>query len=158
MESRVNFLFAVLAVILIATAAMLTYSCSSPGLPKYFPKKTLLADALTQADQTDRPAVVVFITRPSKPCESFLRGPLSSRRIARVMQAKFQPYLFDATKADSSHLEAAAVLDRYGVTEYPTVLAIRKGQEVARLVGEASTNELEAWLRKLELSSTTPAG
>lgn len=158
MESKVNFLFAVLAVILIATVAMLTYSCSSPVLPEYFPRKTPLADVLTQAEQTDRSAVVVFVIRPSKPCESFLRGALSTRRIAKVMQSKFQPYVFDATKADSSHTDAAAVLDRYGITEYPTVLAIRKGKEVARLVGAVSTKELEAWLLKLEEPPSTPAG
>ncbi|MBX3375669.1 MAG: thioredoxin fold domain-containing protein [Phycisphaeraceae bacterium] len=158
MESKVNFLFAVLAVILIATVAMLTYSCSSPSIPAYFPKKVLLADAITQADQAGRAVVIVFVVRPSEPCESFLRGAMSSRRVARLMESAVQPYLFDATKADSANVEAAAVLDRFAITEYPTVLAVRKGQEQARLVGEVSAKELEAWLKKLETPPVTPAG
>jgi len=154
----VNFLFAVLAVVLIATVAMLTYSCTSREIPSYFPKKVQLADVLAQADQAERPTVVVFVIRPSEPCESYLRGALASRRVSRRMESNVTPYLFDATKADTGSIEAAAILDRYGITEYPTVIAIRKGQEIARLVGEATAKDLEDWLRKLTSTSATPAG
>lgn len=158
MESRVNFLFAVLAVIIIASIAMLTYRCSSPALPGYFPKKLSLVEALAQADQANQTAVVVFIIRPSKPCESYLRGPLSSRPVARVMQTSVRPFLFDATRADAVDVGAAEVLDRYAITEFPTLLALRNGQELARLVGEASAKDVRAWLQKLEPASVTPEG
>jgi thiol:disulfide interchange protein len=161
MESKINFLFAILAVVLIASVALLTYSCSSPATPKYFPKKASLEDAIAAADQADRPVFAVFIADWSEPCQKFKRGALSRERISEWVTANTQPVLLDMTNADAGDAEAAALMNRYAIAEFPTVMLLRKGHEAARLEGVVSTSELLKWLKEKSATpqpAPTPAG
>jgi thiol:disulfide interchange protein len=156
MESKINFLFAILAVLLIASVALLTYSCSSPATPKYFPKRASIEDAVAAADQADRPVFAVFAADWSEPCQKFKRGALSSSQVADWVVANSQPLLLDMTNAEEGDAEAAAMFNRYAIAEYPTVMLLRKGHETARLEGVVSAGELLKWLKE-KVAAAPPA-
>ncbi len=159
MESKVNFLFAVLAVVVIASVAMLTYSCSTPATPKYFPRKLSLDEAMSLAEQADRPVFALVTAEWSEPCQKFKRGTLADSRIAEWVTAHAQPVILDMTNYDSGDGDAAALFNRFAITEFPTILLIRKGQELGRIEKEVSARELLKWLNEKGLGSKpTPAG
>jgi thiol:disulfide interchange protein len=162
MDSKVNFLYAILAVVLIASVALLTYSCSSPATPKYFPKKVSLEDVMSAADQADKPVFALFSADWSEPCQKLKRGALSSSRIADWIVKNAQPILIDMTDADAGDADAAALFKRYAIEDYPTIMLLRKGHEVARLEGVVSAGELLKWLTERAVppptAPTTPGG
>jgi hypothetical protein len=158
MEGKLNFLFAVLAVILIASVALLTYSCSSPALPGYFKRKLAFEDALAAAEQADKPVLALFVI-DDKASKSFQAGPLQDSRIAEWVTANTQPAYVDASRAESGNADAAALLQRYEVETFPTLLLLRKGREIARWEGETSARDLLKWLTENASAPTpTPAG
>lgn len=147
MESKINFLFAVLAVVLIAMVAMLTYSCSSSGKPKYFPKKATYEEAMTAADSAERVLFAVFSAEWSEPSQRYLKRALCDSRVVEWVHANAQPVLLDMTNYDAGDGEAAALFNRFAIAEFPTVILVRKGQEISRLEGEKPAKELVAWLK-----------
>lgn len=157
MESKVNFLFAVLAVVIIASVAMLTYSCSTPNTLKYFPRKVSLEDAIAAAELGDKPVVALFAADWSEPCEKFKRRALADEQVAAWISTQSQPVLLDMTNADAGDGEAMALFNRFAIAEYPTIILLRKGVEVARLEGEKSAKDLLQWLREKGVKPT-PAG
>jgi thiol:disulfide interchange protein len=146
MEGKLNFLFALLAVILIAWVAMMTYSCSGHATPPYFNKRLTLEEAATQAEQNDRIVFALFTADWCEPCTKFKSRALADSRIVDWIKAHAQPVYVDMTKADSGDADAAAVKARYDINYYPSVLLMRKGREVARLEDALSAKDLLKWL------------
>lgn len=158
MEGKLNFLFAVIAVILIASIALMTYSCSTPSTPAYFNKKLSLEDAMSAADQNDRVLVALFTADWCEPCAKLKRGALADERIVEWIKANAQPAYLDMTKAESGDADAAALLKRYGIEAFPTLMLMRKGQELARLEEVVGARDLLKWLNDHAAKKPTPAG
>lgn len=155
MEGKLNFLFAVLAVILIAFVAMATYSCQGHAIPPYFNKRVTLEDATTQADQNDRIVFAFFTADWQEECTKFKTGALSDSRIIDWMKTHAQAVYIDMTKADAGDADAAGLQTRYEIDGYPTVILMKKGKELARLKEVLSARELLKWLTE---KSATPKG
>ncbi len=155
MEGKLNFLYAVLAVILIAFIAMGTYSCQGHAIPPYFNKRVTLEDATTQADQNDRIVFALFTADWCEPCAKFKGGALSDSRIIDWMKSHAQAVYVDMTKFDAGDAEAAALKARYEIEAFPTVLLMKKGKELARLEEVLSARDLLKWLTE---KTATPKG
>ncbi|MEA2418775.1 MAG: thioredoxin 2 [Thermoleophilaceae bacterium] len=68
-----------------------------------------------------------------------------------------EPVIEEVAKGKAGHLkvvklnvdEAPAIAERYQVRGIPALALIREGEEVDRLVGAASKQQLEAWLERV---------
>lgn len=155
MEGKLNFLFAILAVLLIAWVALMTYSCAGHSTPPYFNKRVTLEEAASQADQNDRIVFALFTADWCEPCAKFKRGALADSRIVDWVKAHAQPVYVDMTKADAGDADAAGLKSRYEINAYPSLLLMKKGKEIARLEEVLSARDLLKWLAE---RTTTPKG
>jgi thiol:disulfide interchange protein len=158
MEGKLNFLFAIIAVILIASVALMTYSCQRPSTPVYFNKHLSLEDAAAQADQNGKVLVALWTADWCEPCAKLKKGALTDSRIVEWMKANAQPAYLDMTKADSGDAEAAALMKRYDVQAFPTLMILKKDREIARLEEVVSARDLLKWLTENSAKKPAPAG
>lgn len=156
MEGKLNFLFAIIAVVLIAWIALWTYSCSGPSTPPYFNKRLALEDAITQADQSNKPVFALFTADWCEPCQKLKRRALSDSKVIAWIEGNAQPAYVDLSKADAGDGLAAETASRYSIQAFPTLMLLRKGHEIARLEGVVSASELLKWLA--DNSAATPKG
>jgi len=156
MEGKLNFLFAILAVVLIAWVALMTYSCSSPATPTYLKARISLDDAITQADQNDKVVFALFSEEGNDACSKYKRRALADAHVVQWIAANARPVQIDMTKAASGDLEAAAIATRYEIATCPTVILLRKGRELGRLEGEVPAKDLLKWLT--DHAAATPKG
>lgn len=155
MEGKLNFLYAILAVVLIAFVAMATYSCSGHSMPPYFNKRVTLEDAAAQADQNDRIVFALFTADDVDECKKFKSGALADSRIIEWVKGHAQPVYLDMTKAEVGDADAAALKTRFAIESYPSVLLLKKGKELARLEQVLSARDLLKWLTE---NTTIPKG
>ncbi|MFN0132017.1 MAG: thioredoxin fold domain-containing protein [Phycisphaerales bacterium] len=143
MNTNVNFLFAVIAVICIAFLAMLTRSCggSKHPLPAYF-DRTLNVDS---AAGQGKP-VLVFVGADWCPaCNTLKGGALADRRVEKWVREHAVPVFVDATILREGD-DTSLLLTRLGTEAFPDLILMRQKQVVARLTGAVRTKELLRWL------------
>jgi thiol:disulfide interchange protein len=152
MNTNLNFLFALLAVTLIASLALMSRSCGSTGQPPAFAQRLTLAEAISQSRESGRPVLAFFTADWCGPCQKLKRGPLSSGRITRWIETNTEPVYVDATRSQSD-TELQTLLSRYRVRAFPTLLMIEPGRELeerGRLQGVPSQRELLRWLESMQ--------
>jgi thiol:disulfide interchange protein len=169
MDSNLNFLYALLVVILIVSLALMTRSCSTPRVPPPFDVRQTLEGAARESAQMagvagvggergargargGRPILALFTADWCPACQKFKGGALASSRVQNWIEMHTVPVYVDATRANSGDTELQALLTRYRVTELPTLMILEPGRlqdERARLVGNKHRREVLAWLEKV---------
>ncbi|MBL9030596.1 MAG: thioredoxin fold domain-containing protein [Phycisphaerae bacterium] len=154
MNSNINFLFAVIAVIGIAFLAMLTRSCGGAKhpLPAYF-DRTLTVDS---AAALGKPVLVYVGADWCPPCQTLKGGALADRRVEKWVRENAVAVYVDATSVRDGD-DTSLLLLRLGTTAYPDLILMRQKQVVARLTGAVRAKDLLAWLDK-SAKAPTPAG
>lgn len=153
MNSNLSFLFALLALVTIASLALLTRSCSAPAFPPGFSPQITLGQALETSRESGKPVLVFFTADWCGPCQQLKRGALSSSRITRWIEANAETAYIDATRAGSGDTELAALLSRYQVRSFPTLIMLEPGralEQKGRIEGNVRRRELQAWLESMK--------
>jgi hypothetical protein len=145
MSSNLNFLFAVLAGLVLISLAMLSRSCEAPDVPRYFDRKMSLEDARARAAELDRPLLMVFVDA-GKDSTRMKKGPLGSARVSKWISDHAVPVLLDVRNAATGDMEARLLVSRNQIEGYPTLILTKDGQELARETGFLSRRDLATWL------------
>jgi hypothetical protein len=145
MGSNLNFLFAVLAGIVLISLAMLSRSCQAPDVPRYFDRKMSLDDAQARAAELDRPLLMVFVDA-GEDSTRMKKGPLAASRVSGWVKGHAVPVLLDVSNAANGDMEAGLLITRYQLDAYPTLVLVKKGQELGRKAGFVPRGELAKWL------------
>jgi hypothetical protein len=148
MDSNLNFLFAVLAGIVLVSVAMLTRSCGGPDVPRYFERKLSLEDAAARAVELDRPLMMVLVDGSDESAR-FRRGPLASSRVSAWAREKAVAVLVDVSGAAAGDAERQMLLTRHQVEALPAVIVLKAGRELGRKTGFVKRAELATWLESL---------
>lgn len=151
MNSNLNFLFALLILIAMASLIMMTRSCGTPAFPPAFLPTRTLEEAVEQSRQSGRPVLAFFTADWCGPCQDLKRGALSNRRITRWIDANAEAVYIDATRARSGDTEMMALLSRYGVRSFPTLIMLEPGRTLdqrGRIEGNVRRRELLEWLER----------
>jgi hypothetical protein len=145
MGSNLNFLFAVLAGVVLISLAMLSRSCQAPDVPRYFDRKMSLEDAQARAVELERPLLMVVVDAGDDSTR-MERGPLQSSRVSGWIKDHAVPVRLDVSNAANGDLEAGLLITRYQIDAYPTLILTRGGQELGRVSGFVRRGELAKWL------------
>lgn len=146
MGSNLNFLFALLVVILISTVALASRGCGGPRIPGFIEPMVTLDEALTRSSQSGKPVFALVGADWCAPCTSFKRGTLSNSKVVAFLTANTEPVYIDATRSDRNDADTLAMMSRLGVKEIPTVVLIRRGQQIGSVVGDVPAKDLLTWL------------
>jgi thiol:disulfide interchange protein len=152
MNSNLNFLFALLAVIVIVSLALAMRSCGTPKYPPPFTAQVKLEDAVAGSRESGRPILAFFTADWCGSCQSLKRGALSSSRISRWIEQHAEPVYIDATRANSGDTEMQSLLARYRVRAFPTLMMLEPGRpldERGRIEGNISRRDLLKWLERM---------
>jgi thiol:disulfide interchange protein len=148
MDAKLNFLFAVLAGVIMISLAMSLRSCgSTPATPEFFEAKLPLDTAIERARTDDSFVLALFTADWCPVCARFKKGPLASSAVRDWVESYAVPAYVDVTKARSGDVEQQVLLTRYRVDSLPTVLILRNGQEAGRVSGHVPRRDLLKWLR-----------
>jgi hypothetical protein len=145
MSSNLNFMFAVLAGIVLISLAMLSRSCEAPDVPRYFDRKMSLDDAQARATELERPLLMVFVDAGDESTR-MKKGPLGSSRVSGWVKGHAVPVLLDVSNAANGDTEAGLLISRYNIEAYPTLILVQKGRELGRRSGFTPRGELAKWL------------
>src|ERR1051326_7355972 len=127
MRSNLNFLFALLVVILIVTIALASRGCGGPRVPKFIDPMLTVEEAEGRSSQSGKPVFVVVGADWSGDSDSFKRRTLSDSKLVAFLRANTEPVYFDATRSDKQDAETLAVMSRLGVSRRPSAVLIRRG-------------------------------
>lgn len=153
MERPIYFVLAVLAGVLVITLSMALRGCGAPvGVPEPFVRAASPAELIDAAPKGR--AVVAFFTADwCPPCQQLKAGALQSSSVQSWLRENADAVYVDSTNARQDS-DQAAVLTRYRVQAFPTLVVFRDGKEVSRISGNVPARELLAWL---ESASPKPA-
>jgi thioredoxin-related protein len=147
-DPKLNFLFALLAGIIIISLAMSLRTCGrKPPVPEYFTRHVSLDTAFERAAGEDAFVFAFFTADWCPNCAKLKNGPLSSSSIADWAAGYSIPIYVDVSKARSGDVDQQVLCSKYRVTELPTVILFDKGQEVGRQTGYLPRRQLLKWLR-----------
>jgi thioredoxin-like negative regulator of GroEL len=133
----------VVAAVLVVFAVIRYQRGGSPGTPPpAFAQSVELEVASTTAKNDNKPILMFFTADWCGPCKSLKGSALSDAAVVAAVQSKTVPVYVDCTT------DMPSIGQQLGVEGYPTLMLVRDGKEVARLVGAVPTNEILAWLTK----------
>lgn len=136
MTTRQKLLF----VVLVCVLAGVGWLRSRPHpVPAAFAAKVTLAEALSAQSGDQKPVIAFYTADWCGPCGSLKRNALADPRVEALFKQTHAAFV-DCTNGHPTD-------DAYGVEGYPTLLEIRDGQEVSRVVGAVPTDELIEWLQ-----------
>lgn len=88
-------------------------------------------EALTKAQQLNKPIFIDFYTAWCGPCLAFSRNVLTDNEVGNVMNSAFINLKYDAEKG-----EGISLANRYNVSSYPTLLIIDPQGKVLEDIGD----------------------
>ena len=148
MGSNLNFLFALLVVILISTIALASRGCGGPRIPAFIDPLVTLDEALVRSGQSGKPVFALVGADWCEPCVSFKHGTLRSSKVVDFIKANTEPVYVDVTRSANHDSETLAVMSRLGVNEIPTVILIRRGQQLGSVSGDVPATDFLKWLEE----------
>ncbi len=107
-------------------------------VPPAFAAGTPLEVALAESAADHRPVVAFYTADWCGPCTTLKKGALVDPRAEKLL-AVTHAVLVDCTNGPPR-------ADPYGIEGFPTLIELRDGKEVSRVVGAVPTDELIAWL------------
>ena len=110
-------------------------------LPPAFAARQSVADAAAMSEKDGRPVIALYTAEWCGPCATLLSGPFRDPRVETLF-GRVHAAVVDCTRGHPPG-------DPYGVEGYPTLLEIREGRAVSRLVGAADTGSVLAWLEQV---------
>jgi len=129
------------ALILLA-AVVVIRSVAGGGVapvPEMFDQSVTLESAMAESEATGTP-VFAFVTADwCAPCQTFKRGALSEPRVIEHVTAETLPVYINAD-------EHPDIVQRLGVSGFPTVVILRDGQIADARAGVMGAAGLLAWL------------
>ena len=149
MRSNLNFVLALLVVILIVTVALASRGCGGPRIPAFIDPLLTLDEALAQSSQSGKPVFALVGADWCDPCTSFKHGTLTNSKVVAFIKANTEPVYVDATRSARHDSETLAVMSRLGVSEIPTVVLLRKGQNIGSVIGDVPATEFLPWLEEM---------
>jgi protein disulfide-isomerase len=111
-------------------------------LPVAFASSKPLEAATADARATGKPMLLFFTADWCPPCKSLKKNALSEPTVADAFNARTVPVYVDCTN------DVPAIGRELNIEGFPTLILVRNGKEVSRVVGALSTSELLAWLDK----------
>ena len=117
------------------------------GQKAVFVEDITLAEALEQAEATDRPVFVLALATWCPHCQALDKEGLADSGVQAAIDELVIPvrYNISARRIDP---DAWPEIDRLRVTEVPTMLLLdASGREIGRLTGVIEAAALEAWIR-----------
>jgi thioredoxin-like negative regulator of GroEL len=138
----------VLIIAVIAVFAFLRFqraggTATAPGtLPVAFATSVPLEAAVTQAASSGKPMLLFFTADWCPPCKSLKKNALSQEAVASAITGKAIPVYIDCTS------DMPSIGRDLGVEGYPTLMLVRNGKEISRLVGPVGSADIKSWLEK----------
>lgn len=118
----------------------------SAPVPAVFAETQSLDDAMTTANASGQVVLVLATADWCVPCKKMKRGPLREDRVTAAIRARAVPVYLDVTSTkDEAAMQAA---QRLGVEGIPALIALRRGQEVGRLVGYHGADEVVRFIER----------
>lgn len=114
---------------------------ASAATPAFFDKSVTIPEALSASRESGKPALLFVTADWCGPCQGLKRGALADERVGAWIAANTHPVYVDAT----SDLPREA--EGFNIEGFPTLLLVRDGREVSRIVGGVPTDELLGWLQ-----------
>jgi thioredoxin 2 len=148
MRSNLNFMFALLVVILIVTVALASRGCGGKRVPAFIDPLVTLDEAITRSGQSGRPVFALVGADWCEPCTSFKHGTLTSSRVVAFLKENTEPVYIDVTRSDRNDADALAMMSRLGVREIPTVILMRRGQIIGSVIGDVPAGDFLKWLQE----------
>jgi thioredoxin:protein disulfide reductase len=148
-DAKVNFLLAVLGGVIIISLAMSLRSCGTPAVPEIFDRRISLEEAIARGNRDERPVFVLFTADWCSACSALKKGALANSGVQEWVREHAVPAYVDVTKAQAGDMEARVLQTRYRIEALPTILILKKGQEVGRITGNVPRRELLKYLRQI---------
>ncbi len=148
MRSNMNFLFALLVVILIVTIALASRGCGGPRVPSFIDPLVTLDEAQSRSAQSGKPVFALVGADWCEPCTSFKHGTLRNSKVVEFLKANTEPVYIDATRSASNDADTLAMMSRLGVNEIPTIVLLRRGQSIGNVGGDIPAKDLLKWLEE----------
>jgi thiol:disulfide interchange protein len=132
--------------VILVAAVLLLWLIGGGGaaVPPVFEEKLTLEEATARAGQMNRPVLALASADWCGPCQDLKRGPLTDQRVAALIREHTVPAYVDLT--NSNDPESMRLGRRLNVQGIPALILMRGDEEISRLVGFRSADELIAWL------------
>lgn len=151
METNLNFLYALLIVIVIASVSLAVRTCAAPKFPPAFTRHTTIESAVAASAESGRPVLALFTADWCGECQKFKRSALSSSRVTSWIQDHVETAYIDVSGAAGGNIDQRRLLTRHRVQAVPVLIMLEPGQELterARIEGNIRRRDLLAWLEK----------
>lgn len=149
MSSNLNFLFALLVVVLIATFALASRSCGTPRIPEFMDPLVKLEEAESRSSQSGKPVFALVAADWCAACTSLKAGALSDSDVAEFIKANFEPVYVDVSASNRQDADALAMMSRLGVRALPAMVVLRRGGRVGAIEGAVPADAALEWLKKV---------
>lgn len=107
--------------------------------------KTTFEEALTKAQQLNKPIFIDFYTAWCGPCLAFSRNVLTDSEVGDVMNSAFINLKYDAEKG-----EGIALAKKYNVSSYPTLVIIDPQGKMLEDIGGGIVPNREVMIKTAE--------
>ncbi len=134
-----------LPLILIGALALLMFMRRGSGggvapVPPAFDKSVTLNSALQSSNSDGKPVLMMFTADWCPPCQALKRNALTDPRVVEVMTKQTHPVYLDGTKSPPQEAQ------QYNIEGYPTMIMVKNGKEVDRVVGSRSADDVLKWI------------
>jgi thiol:disulfide interchange protein len=147
-SSNLNFLFALLVVILIVTFALASRSCGTPRIPGFIDPLVKLEEAEARSSQSGKPVFALVAADWCAACTSLKAGALADSDVAEYIKANFEPVYVDVSASNRQDADALAMMSRLGVRALPAMVVLRRGVRMGAVEGAVPAKETLDWLKK----------
>jgi thioredoxin 1 len=109
-------------------------------VPAGFDKAVTIASATSASTSDGKPVLMMVTADWCGPCQTLKRDALADPRVVEAMKSRTHSVYVDATK--STPAEVAP----FSIEGFPTLLMVKDGKEVGRLVGVKPADAVLAWI------------
>ena len=148
MRSNMNFLFALLVVVLISTLALASRSCGPARIPGFIEPMVTLEEAEARSGQSGKPVFALVGADWCEHCTALKRGALSNSKVVTMLKEQTEPVYIDVSRWDKQDADAIAMMTRLGVKGLPAMILIKRGQQIGHVEGEIAAKDLLPWLEE----------